>query len=102
MLAILRAPAPAVSEATVAAGKAHVRSLLKSIRLATERPAEARVEISRRTNALCQPEESESRESEQSRRGRSRVAMPRPAAQQSRLCSEPRTSRGCTGLGLFP
>jgi len=59
LLAILRAPAPAVSEATVAAAKAHVLSLLKSIRLAAEQLKEANAELGRLTRALCEPEESE-------------------------------------------
>jgi transposase len=58
-LAILRAPAPAVSQATVAAASAHVRSLLKSIRLATEQIKEANAELDRITQALSEPEESE-------------------------------------------
>jgi transposase len=59
VLAILRAPPPNVSQATVAAAKAHVLALLKAIRLATEQLAEAKAELSRRTDALCEPEESE-------------------------------------------
>lgn len=59
MLAILRAPAPAVSEATVAAAKAHVLALLRSIRLAAEQLKEANAELGRLTEALCEPEESE-------------------------------------------
>ena len=59
VLAILRAPAPAVSDATVAAAKAHVLALLRSIRLATEQLKEAKAELGRLTDALCEPEESE-------------------------------------------
>jgi transposase len=59
VLAILRAPAPAVSEATVAAAGAHVLSLLKSIRLAREQLKEANAELDRRTALLSEPEESE-------------------------------------------
>jgi transposase len=59
LLAILRVPAPAVSEATLAAAKAHVLSLLRSIRLATEQLKEANAELDRLTAALCEPEESE-------------------------------------------
>ena len=59
LLAILRAQAPAVSEATVAAAKANVLSLLRSIRLAAEQLKEANAELGRRTAALCEPEETE-------------------------------------------
>lgn len=59
VLAILRAPPPAVSDATVAAAKAHVMALLKSIRLATEQLKEAKAELGRITDGLCEPEESE-------------------------------------------
>lgn len=59
LLAILRAPPPAVSEATVAAAKAHVLALLKSIRLATEQLKQAKAELGRLTDALCEPEEGE-------------------------------------------
>jgi transposase len=64
LLAILRAPPPAVSEATVAVAKAHVLSLLKSIRLAVEQLKEANATLDRLTRALCEPERSESGESE--------------------------------------
>lgn len=59
VLAILRAPPPAVSDATVAAAKAHVMALLKSIRLAAVQLKEAKAELGRITDTLCEPKESE-------------------------------------------
>jgi transposase len=59
LLAILRAQPPEVSQATVAAAEAHARALMKAIRLATEQLAEAKAELGRRTDALCEPEETE-------------------------------------------
>ena len=64
VLAILRAPPPAVSDATVAAAKAHVLALLRSIRLAAEQLKEAKAELGRLTQVLCAPEKSESGETE--------------------------------------
>jgi len=58
VLAILRAPAPTVSQATIAAASAHVRTLLKSIRLAVEQSKEANAMLDRLTKALAEPEES--------------------------------------------
>jgi len=58
--AIIRAPAPAVSEATIAAASAHVRALLKSIRLAAEQLKEAKATLDRLTDALAEPEENTS------------------------------------------
>lgn len=60
VLAILRAPPPAVSQATIAAASAHVRALLKSIRLAAGQLKEAHVMLDRLTTALAEPEESPS------------------------------------------
>jgi len=60
VLAILRAPAPAVSEATIAAASAHVRAVLKSIRLAAEQLKEANATLDRLTDALAKPEENTS------------------------------------------
>lgn len=57
LLATLRAPAPAVSEATVAAAKAHVLVLLRSIRLITEQLGEAKATLGRLVDALTEPEE---------------------------------------------
>jgi len=65
LLAILRAPAPAVSDATLAAAKAHVLSLLKSIRLAAEQLKEANATLDKLTDALAEPEESESGQTKQ-------------------------------------
>ena len=58
--AILRAPAPAVSQATIAAARAHVLALLKSIRLAAEQRKEAHAMLEKLTTALAEPEESAS------------------------------------------
>jgi len=58
--AILRAPGPAVSEATIAAARAHVVALLKSIRLAAAQLKEAHAQLDRLTAALAEPEESTS------------------------------------------
>lgn len=60
VLAILRAPPPAVSDATVAAASAHVRTLLKSIRLAAEQSKEANAMLERLTKALAEPEDNAS------------------------------------------
>ena len=59
VLAILRAPAPAVSEATVAAAKAHVLALLKAIRLTVGLLKEALATLDKLTGALAEPGESE-------------------------------------------
>jgi transposase len=60
LLAILRAPAPAVSAATIAAASAHVMALLKSVRLTAGQLKEANAMLDRLTNALGPPEESAS------------------------------------------
>lgn len=60
VLAILRAPAPAVSQATIAAASAHVMMLLKSIRLAVAQLKEANAMLDRLTKALAEAEESAS------------------------------------------
>jgi transposase len=65
LLAILRAPAPAVSDATVAAAKAHVLALLKSIRLTVGLLKEAHAELDRLTAALTEPEETEAGQTKQ-------------------------------------
>jgi transposase len=57
LMAILRAPALQVSQATVNAASAHVLSLLRSIRLAIAQLKEAKSEIDRRLTTLAQPEE---------------------------------------------
>jgi transposase len=57
VLAILRAPGPAVSQATIAAASAHVRALLKSIRLAAEQRKQASAMLDKLTDALDPPEE---------------------------------------------
>lgn len=64
VLAILRAPAPAVSDATIAAARRHVLALLRSISLATEQLKETKAELGRLTAALCKPEESQAGESQ--------------------------------------
>src|SRR5262249_19956267 len=58
MRAILRAPAPKVSAATVAAARAHVLALLKAARLAAEQHKEAVAMLDKLTSALAEPEES--------------------------------------------
>jgi transposase len=58
LLAVLRAPAPAVSEATVAAAKVHVLVLLKQIRLAAEQLGEAKATLGRLVDALAEPGDS--------------------------------------------
>jgi transposase len=63
LLAALRAPAPAVSEATVAAAKAHVLVLLKQIRLTAEQLGEAKATLGRLVDALTEPKESSPGES---------------------------------------
>jgi transposase len=59
VLAILRVPAPTVSKATLTAAEAHVRSLLRSIHLASEQLKEAQAEIDRILGKLSEPEETE-------------------------------------------
>ena len=59
MRAILKAPAPKVSAATVAAARAHVLALLKAARLAAEQHKEAVAMLDKLTSALAAPEESE-------------------------------------------
>jgi transposase len=59
MRAILKAPAPKVSAATVAAARAHVLALLKPARLAAEQHKEAVAMLDKLTSALAEPEESE-------------------------------------------
>jgi transposase len=58
MRAILKAPAPKVSAATVAAARAHVLALLKAARLAAEQHKEAIAMLDKLTSALAEPEES--------------------------------------------
>jgi transposase len=64
LLAILRAPAPAVSDATVRAAEAHALALLRAIRLTVGLLKEARAELDRITAALCEPARTEAGESE--------------------------------------
>jgi transposase len=64
VLAILRAPPPAVSDATVAVAKKHVLALLRSIHLAKEQHKEARTELTRLVHALSEPEGTKTGESE--------------------------------------
>jgi transposase len=58
MRAILKAPAPKVSAATVAAARAHVLALLKAARLAAEQHKEAIAMLDKLTSALAEPQES--------------------------------------------
>lgn len=60
VLAILRAPGPAVSPATIAAASAHVVMLLKSVRLAADQLKAANAMLEKLTNALAEAEESAS------------------------------------------
>ena len=60
VLAILRAPAPAVPQATIAAASAHAVALLKSIRLAAEQLKEAHARLNRLTNTPAVSAESAS------------------------------------------
>lgn len=62
VLAVLRSPPLAVSEATTAAASAHVLSLLKSIRLAVEQVREANAMLDRLTDRLAEPEENAPRQ----------------------------------------
>jgi transposase len=60
VLAILRAPSLAVSQATIAAASAHVVALLKSIRLTAQQLKEANAMLDRLTSALADSQESAS------------------------------------------
>jgi hypothetical protein len=62
VLAVLRSPPLAGSEATTAAASAHVLSLLKSIRLAVEQVREANAMLDRLTDRLAEPEENAPRQ----------------------------------------
>jgi transposase len=59
VLAILRAPAPSVSDATVKAAEAHALALLKAIRPTVELLKEAHATLDKLTKALAEPEQSE-------------------------------------------
>jgi transposase len=58
MRAILKAPAPKVSAASVAAARAHVLALLKAARLAAEQHNDALAMLDKLTGALAEPQES--------------------------------------------
>jgi transposase len=64
LLAILRAPAPDVSDATVRAAEAHALALLKAIRLSVGLLKQAHAELDRITAALCEPATSEAGENQ--------------------------------------